>query len=296
MQSQIQVLGTTSKILYYRTLSNSVSYNGRTYYKLCRFNLNDCGVYFTNGVPLSEGVPYLLGSGNIKYTTTSSSTSHTTASFTLYGVRDGNFFWVLVQGNTLYPGGVMFTNQIVIPGNSTMSTDGAGSSGTSQSNRFKIMSQVSQVSYPGNTYFTLPDTLYSKTTTGIVLLGYYHDPTSSWSSMTLANTFIYKTFSPNKDQIQLRLYDSYTDTTFATYYIPRGGTASIPASHGESRLYQTLNGYYLCTDPEYTEQVHTGQVGFTHGGWGYEARYKSSGAIVYTTDIWSDDIISIYRV
>ena len=295
MQSQIQVLGTTSQILYYRTLSNSVSYNGRTYYKLCRFSLNDCGAYFTNGVPLSEGVPYLLGSGNVKYTTTSSSTSHTSASFTLYGVKDGNFFWVLVQGNTLYPGGVMFTNQIVIPGNSTMSTDGAGSSGTSQSNRFKIMSQVRQVSYPGNTYFTLPDTLYSKTTTGIVLLGYYHDPTSSWSSMTLANTFIYKTFSPNKDQIQLRLYDHSTATTFTTYYIPRGGSASTAASHGESRLYQTLSGYYLCTDPTYTEQTHTGQVGFTKDGYGYVARYKSTGAIVYSTDTWSDDIISIFR-
>lgn len=291
-QATISSLSTSGTTMYYRTLSDSASYGGRTFYKLGSFALNNKGAFFNTGLPLANSTPYFLCTGNVKYATSQGSTTHTTASFTLYAVKDSDTLWILSTSSTLYPGGSVFNTPIIMPGARSFSS--ASFSRPSRT-AYKEMYCAKVVTYNANDNFVLPDTVTQTATSGIMLTGYCLPPTSTIQTLTLGGTFTYHTFNTGQPQIELRLYSSAGTTAYASYFIPKGEFAGDIADDGQAREYKNLSNYYLKNNPTVGESTQSGKVGFSNGsGVDYLAHYKSNNAVVTTSDVWSDDIISIY--
>lgn len=294
-QPSINSITTSTMSVYYRTLSNSVTYGGRTFYKVCSFYLNNKGAFFNTGLPLADLTPYFLCTGSMKYATTSSTSTHSAYNFTLYAVKDSNRLWILSTSSTLYCGGSIFNTPIIMPGATSLSTDGATVTRSSATNRYKVMYATKVITYNANDNFVLPDTATQTATSGIMLTGYYIAPNSTMSTLTLGGTFTYHTFNTSQPQIELRLYSSSGATAYASYFIPKGEFAEDIADVAQAREYKNLSNYYLKSNPTVGESTQSGKVGFSKGdGVDYLARYKSSGAVVTTSDVWSNDIIEIY--
>lgn len=294
-QPSINSITTSTMSVYYRTLSNSVIYGGRTFYKVCSFYLNNKGAFFNTGLPLADSTPYFLCTGYMKYAINSSTSTHSTYNFTLYAVKDSNRLWILSTSSTLYCGGSIFNTPIIMPGATSLSTDGATVTISSATNRYKVMYATKIITYNANDNFVLPNTATQTATSGIMLTGYYIAPNSTMSTLTLGGTFTYHTFNTSQPQIELRLYSSSGATAYASYFIPKGEFAEDIADNAQAREYKNLSNYYLKNNPTVSESTQSGKVGFSKGdGVDYLARYKSSGAVVTTNDVWSNDIIEIY--